>query len=164
MSKLLAIPSEYMSSTQQCPILCTWLGKNQHRNQLANIQPPLIRLTIDSMNTVCQETRTRDIRLRMQCLRPDMRCFCLSLVQFMYFSRDSITARPRDANGQQHHATLRHETFNWVALIYLMPMLLAIALLLGGLIKALIGCYSPDVAQWKYDYMQPQYPFPKAGW
>lgn len=163
-----SVPYAFTASTTDCPVLCSLLLDRHQlpRRLVANLRPPLLRVKINSLYTVCQETSTSNVALRLHCLRPDMRCVCLSMIQFMYISGDSAMPRPdpMDRTGQtSHHHHHRGESFNWWVLFYLIPLLMMVALLLG-ILKASCGCCGSSISSWKYDYMQPLHPFSRASW
>lgn len=177
-------PFEFTPRTINCPVLCTVLFNQKQPPQLARLQPPLLRVKINSIYTVCQETSTTNVALRLHCLRPKIRCFCLTLIQFMYVSKGSIADPKAETIFRSDHRemhAMRHVPFNphprkteteichhlrlsWVAIVCLVLVAVVVFALILGLLKASLICCRQAVPKWKYDYLQPMHPFKRASW
>lgn len=169
-----ALPYVYSANTTDCPVLCTLLvgHMQQSSGQLHDLQPPLVRVRINSVYSVCQETDRANFVLRLLCLRPNVRCFCMTLLQFMYVSSESVAERPNVADrvyqtaaGMQQSRECsgrRLERLNWCGIVALVVAALFLIALCLGLLKASLGCCRPAIAKWRYDYMQPCRPFGEA--
>lgn len=172
------LPYAFAANTTECPVLCTLLVDHmQQFHRLEDMRPPLMRVRINSVYSVCQETDTDNFVLRLVCLRPNIRCFCMTLMQFMYVSRESVVdadstnrafyqpAISADNSALKYSrdcAARRHERLNWFAIVCLLVVALLLVALCLGLLKASLGCCRPAIAKWKYDYMQPCRPFGEA--
>lgn len=180
-------PFDFTPRTTNCPVLCTVLFNQQQPPQLARLKPPLLRVKINSIYTVCQETADANVALRLLCLRPKMRCFCLTLIQFMYVSKGSMTDPAADnafLRTDQHEkqtTVMGHQSSNpnrprkfeefchhgklsWLAIACLVLLVVIMLALLLGFLKASLVCCRQALPKWKYDYLQPMHTFNKASW